>query len=43
MIRLTAEKLKSRVAGDVESETAVDDVLEEIDRLHQIIEPLLFL
>ena len=43
LIKLNAERLRPRFAGDPESQTALDDVLEEIERLHQIIEHLLFL
>lgn len=43
LLQLNAEKLRPRVAGDPDAQTALDDVLEEIERLHQIIEHLLFL
>ncbi len=43
LMKLNAERLRSRLAGDEESEAALDNVLEEIERLHQIIEHLLFL
>lgn len=43
LIRLNAERLKPRLANDPEAESLVEDLLVEIDRLHQIIESLLFL
>lgn len=43
LIRLNAEKVRGQLAGQPASAAALDDVLEEIDRLHQIIEHLLFL
>ncbi len=43
LIKLNAEKLRERVDGDADGEAALNDVLEEIERLHQIIEHLLFL
>ena len=43
LIRLNAEKLRSQIATNSAAATAVDDLLEEISRLQQIIETLLFL
>lgn len=43
LIRLNVEKLRSRVAADAEATAAVGDVLEEITRLNQVIDRLLFL
>lgn len=43
LIRLNAEKLRVRVASDGENSAAVADILEEIARLHQVIDRLLFL
>jgi signal transduction histidine kinase len=43
LIRLNAEKLRPAVAHDCAASTALDDLLEDISRLHQIIESLLFL
>lgn len=43
LIRLNVEKIRPRVAPDAEVSAALDDVLEEIERLNQIIEALLFL
>ncbi len=41
--RLNAEKLRVRCAADPEAVAAVEDVLEEIERLRQITDSLLFL
>jgi signal transduction histidine kinase len=43
LIRLNAEKLRPAVAHDPAAAGALDDLLEDISRLHQIIESLLFL
>lgn len=43
LIRLNAEKLRARVAGDPEASEAVGDLLEDIDRLRTMLERLLFL
>lgn len=43
LVRLGAEKLRPRLATDAEGLAVLDDLLEEIDGLHQIIESLLFL
>lgn len=43
LIRLNAEKLRSRLAADPEGSAAVSDILEEIAQLHQVIDRLLFL
>lgn len=43
LIRLNVEKLRSRLAADGEDASATGDVLEEIARLHQVIDRLLFL
>lgn len=43
LIRLNAEKLRPRVAGDPEAAAAVADLLEEIDRINQVTDRLLFL
>lgn len=43
LIRLNVEKLRSRFSGDAEATLAVGDVLEEIARLNQVIDRLLFL
>lgn len=43
LIRLNAEKLRPRLAGDPEAVVVLEDLCEEITRLHQIIESLLFL
>lgn len=43
LIQLNAEKLRSQVGGDAVATAAVEDLLVEIDRLHQIIETLLFI
>lgn len=43
LIRLNAEKLRPRLADDPDASTALSDMLEEITRMHQVIERLLFL
>jgi signal transduction histidine kinase len=43
LMRLNAEKLRPAVAHDADGATALDDLLDEISRLHRIIEHLLFL
>lgn len=43
LIRLNAEKLRARVAGDAEAAAAIEDILEEIAQLNHVIERLLFL
>lgn len=43
LIRLHAEKLRDRVAGDEAATGEVSELMEEIDRLHQTVELLLFL
>jgi signal transduction histidine kinase len=43
LIRLNAEKLRSRLSQDAEADASIDDILEEIARLHQVIDRLLFL
>ncbi|WP_221031398.1 sensor histidine kinase [Actomonas aquatica] len=43
LIKLNAEKLRPHLADDEEGEATLNNVLEEIERLHQIIEHLLFL
>ncbi|MDA8528838.1 HAMP domain-containing histidine kinase [Opitutaceae bacterium] len=43
LIRLNAEKLHTRLEHDEESANSLGEILEEIDRLHQILEHLLFL
>jgi signal transduction histidine kinase len=43
LVRLNAEKLRPRLAGDPEGRSTLEDLLEEISQLHQIIESLLFL
>lgn len=43
LIRLNADKLHSRVEQDPEATRLIDDLNEEVRRLHQIIESLLFL
>ncbi len=43
LIRLNAENLRPAVAHDSAASSALDDLLEDISRLHQIIESLLFL
>ena len=43
LIRLNAEKLRPSVAADPAANAALEDLLVDISRLHQIIESLLFL
>lgn len=43
LMRLNAEKLRQRLAGDEAVAAELGDLLEEIDRMHQTIELLLFL
>lgn len=43
LLRLHAEKLRARVAADPEAAAEAGELLEEADRLHRIIELLLFL
>lgn len=43
LIRLNAEKLRPHLADDPEGDAALDDLLIEVERQHQIIESLLFL
>lgn len=43
LIQLNAEKLRAQVASDPVATAAVEDLLVEIDRLHQILETLLFI
>jgi signal transduction histidine kinase len=43
LVRLNAEKLRPRVAGDAEAEAALEDILEELAQLNQVIDRLLFL
>jgi signal transduction histidine kinase len=43
LVRLNAEKLRPRVAGDPEAEAALEDILEELAQLNQVIDRLLFL
>lgn len=43
LIRLNAEKLRPRLAGDSEAEAALGDLMEEAARLQQIVDSLLFL
>jgi signal transduction histidine kinase len=43
LMRLNAEKLRPALATDPEGASALDDLLDEISRLHRIIEHLLFL
>lgn len=43
LMRLNLEKLRPRLAEDAEASSTLADLLEEVDRLHQIIEHLLFL
>ncbi len=43
LIRLNAEKVRARVAGDPDATAAVADILEEIAQLNQVIDRLLFL
>ncbi len=43
LIRLNVEKVRSRLPADGESTAALGDVLEEIGRMHQVVDRLLFL
>ena len=43
LIRLNVEKLRLRGSNDTDSAAAIDDVLEEINRLHHVIDRMLFL
>lgn len=43
LVRLNAEKLRPRLATDPDALATLEDLLEEITRLHQIIDSLLFL
>ncbi|MBX3749331.1 MAG: HAMP domain-containing protein [Opitutaceae bacterium] len=43
LLRLNAERLRSRVADDSEAAAAADELLAQADHLHRIIEALLFL
>ncbi len=43
LIRLNAEKLRPRLAGEPEAAAALGDILEQIAQLNQVIERLLFL
>lgn len=43
LVRLNAEKLRPRVAGDPEAEAALGDILDELAQLNQVIDRLLFL
>lgn len=43
LIRLNAERLRARAAGDAELAAAAGDILEEIERLNQVTDRLLFL
>lgn len=43
LMRLNAERMRPRLADDAEGSMLLGDLLEEIGRLHQIIEHLLFL
>jgi two-component system heavy metal sensor histidine kinase CusS len=43
LVRLNAEELRPCVAGDPEACERLDDLLEDVDRMHRIIESLLFL
>ncbi len=43
LVRLNAEKLRPRLAGDPDGLATLEDLLEEIAQLHRIIESLLFL
>ncbi len=43
LVRLNAEKLRSRLANDPEGLSTLEDLLEEMAQLHRIIESLLFL
>lgn len=43
LIRLNAEKIRTRLSGDAEAQAALEDILEEIDQLNRVIETLLFI
>ncbi|HOG94319.1 MAG TPA: ATP-binding protein, partial [Opitutaceae bacterium] len=43
LIRLNAEKLRSRLAEDADGSAALDDLLESVARMQRIVESLLFL
>lgn len=43
LIRLNAEKLRPRLAGDADGSAALDDLLESVTRMQRIVESLLFL
>ncbi len=43
LVRLSAEKLRPRLAGDPEADAMLADLLDETDRMHRIIESLLFI
>lgn len=43
LLRLNAEKLRGRLAGDAEASAAVDEMLEDLDGLRRVIDTLLFL
>lgn len=43
LIRLNVEKVRARLSTDTEGTTALTDVLEEIGRMHDVIDRLLFL
>jgi signal transduction histidine kinase len=43
LVRLSAEKLRPRLAGDPEADALLADLLDETDRMHRIIESLLFI
>jgi signal transduction histidine kinase len=43
LVRLNADKLRPRLAGDPDGLATLEDLLEEISQLHRIIESLLFL
>ncbi|CAM3039987.1 ATP-binding protein [Rariglobus hedericola] len=43
LIRLNAERLRTRLAGDPEAVAGLEDLLEEITRMNRIIESLLFI
>lgn len=43
LVRLNADKLRTRIAGDAEASEMLDEIHEDLERLRQIIESLLFL
>lgn len=43
LMRLNAEKIRGRLGSDAEAAAALGDILEEIGRLNQVIETLLFI